>query len=317
MKRLINKPFAVMVLGVFALGFLVTTATTLTTFASQDETARISLVDNSSTKDLTMCVNGQKAVLQNSIYTLNPGKADIRIYTGKIEEKNGCDSDTIKHRKVFSSTQDLAANQTYEITVTGKAELVGVVKHNKTVLVDEKDLKDGKKPKSIVSWKSVTDSNVTRKDAFCVDKKIIKEDKPGSKQAVIEPGVHLFSFEYDQKGDMCNPILPLSEGHTLELSIGCKDGKYYEIGTKRDDDFGSAYYKGLNFTTKLSKKEQAEVTPLRPIESTPVPTNQPKLMPIPTTTVRSGGLDFGLIALSLFVISSGAYIVYRRKNIKI
>lgn len=316
MLKVMFKPFAVMVMGVFALTFLVSTATNINTFAATSDFAHITLTDNSSTKELNLCVNNSFVDLKNGEYAVNPGKTDIKIYYGKLDTKGTCDNKYIQFQRVFNVTVDLKAEQTYAITASGKAELTGVIKHYKTVLVKESEIDKDNENHSIISWKNVDKSDLTNKDRICVNKKIVKEDKLGSRQAVIKSGSYKFSFEYDQDGMLCNPILPLSEGHTLELEIGCKEGMLYELGVERDDDYSKAYYQGLSFNTKSNNKEEV-VAPVKPISSTPVTPTPSTLVPTQTVTVRSGGGNEWLAIPTLLSVGGIGFVTLKSKKLKI
>jgi hypothetical protein len=332
MSNSIYKLFVVMVSIPFTLIFLFSIIVLVPIFAS--ESATISLTDNSSTKNLSMCVNNQFVTLTNGVYTTVPGKQVIKVFYGDIEAGLGCDNQYIQFKKTFESSLDLKAGEMYTVTSTGKADLTGVIKHNKAILVSQTDLPNNKQSTSIISWKSVIESEVKNKNAICVNQKVLKEDNAGSKQISVDPGYYKVSFDYDQSGDLCNPILPESEGHTLILDIGCDCNAKYEITTKKDDDYAKAKYQGLNFATgSIEKQVEVIIPPVKPIPVVPKPTVpetsakpvpapvQPitpvKTAPIPTATVRSGGGD-NVVSLSILgsVLTGSLVYINKKKYLK-
>jgi hypothetical protein len=323
MLKSLFKPFVVMVTALFAMIFLVSTTVSLNIFAENSDSSTVILVDNSTTKDLNLCINNQFLALNNK-YPVIPGKNNIQVFYGKTDTASSCDNQYIQFKKVFESNVDLKAGQTYIISVTGKAELTGVIKHNKTVLISQTDILNMKKPGSIISWKTVDTADIKTKNAICVNKKIMAEDNAGSHQVTLEPGFYKVSFEYDQSGAICNPKLPDAEGHTLELDIGCECDAKYEISVKRDDDYNNAKYLGLNFATKMDEKVETAIPPIKPTPSEkilkPIATNPspaPITKPIPTTTVRSGGENNTLVmVLTILLFSGFLYSKIKTKQLK-
>jgi hypothetical protein len=334
MSKSIYKLFVVMVSVFFTVIFLVSTTISPSLFAAESDLAVISLVDNSSTKNLSTCINNQFVAFSSGKYSLPAGKQEIKVFYGDIEAGIGCNNQYIQFKKVFESSLDLKSGESYTITVTGKADLTGVIKHNKAVLVTQTELPNIKQSSSVISWKSVADAEVKNKNAICVNQKVLKEDNAGSKQISVDPGYYKVSFDYDQSGDLCNPILPESEGHSLILDIGCSCNAKYEINAKKDDDYAKAKYQGLNFATStVTKQLEAVIPPVKPIPVVgkpdvpdlpvkPVPTTNPppvvaKPAPVPTATVRSGGGDIlvSIVSLGSIFVVSVLYIT-KKKSLK-
>jgi hypothetical protein len=315
MLKFIFKPFAVMVMAFFAFIFLVSTVIPITSFASDDLQATIILADNSSTKDLILCINNKFAEPKNNQYPVSIGANNIKIFYNKLDKSNCNDSQTPK-TKVYELTQNLNTGDVFTLTVTGKAEFSGLIKHNKTVLLGESDLEFDNDVYGVLAWKNVNPTLTPNVSEICVNNKILKESKPGSKQAIVEPGFYRISFEYYSTDTNCTPILPDSEGHSLYLDIGCLDGKMYELATEKDDDYGKASIQGLSVVTKLDVKVKVKTTtptPITPLPApkplpepalTPIASSPPKVtpaIPVPVispavATTRSGGVEiFGTI----------------------
>lgn len=308
-----------MVLAFFAMIFLVSTSVSLPIFAVNSDFAHIILIDNSSTKDLSLCINNKFVSLNNNENSVNPGKIDIKVFYGKADLGVTCDSQDSQYKRVFESSPNLKYDQTFTIVASGKANLTGVINHNKTVLTKESDIPNMQEPTSIISWKGIDTSSVKNKNAVCLNKKILTEDKSNSREVTVKPGFYNISFEYDQSGDICNPILPKSEGHTLELNVGCECDKKYEITVQKDDDYAKAKYQGLSFNTQTSEKKLETFVPpvkLIPVISKP-PTPTPPAKIAPPATVRSGGANnIAMIVAVSSVAFTSIYFISKRKTIK-
>ncbi|MBC7472355.1 MAG: hypothetical protein H7196_03810 [candidate division SR1 bacterium] len=318
MSKFIFKPFVVMVLAFFVMIFLVSTTISLPTFAVNFDFAHIIVVDNTSTKDLNLCVNNKFVSLNNNEYSVNPGKTDIKVFFGKAELGVNCDNPYNQFKKVFEVNPDIGPDEIFTITASGKADLTAVINHNKTVLIKETEILNMQEPTSIISWKGIDKSSVKNKNEICLNNKVVMEDKVNSREITVRPGFYNISFEYDQSGDICNPVLPQSEDHTLELNIGCECDKKYEITVQRDDDYSKARYQGLSFNTQITEKKIETLIPpvkLIPVISKPIPPPATKI--IPSMTVRSGGGNnlFMIISfLSITIVS--ACFISKRKTIK-
>jgi hypothetical protein len=308
--------------------FFVSTFFSLSVLAVGLEGANVVLIDNSISKGISLCIDNQFVTPVNNQYSVSAGRVDIKGFYGDIESGLGCDNQYIQFKKVFEEVRDFKPGQTFTITATGKSDLVGLIKHNKAILLSQTDIVNSKQNGSTISWSSVTEPDVKNKNAICVNKKIIKEDKQGSKQIVVDPGYYKVSFDYDQSGELCNPILPDSEGDTLILDIGCNCSAKYEISTQKNDDYAKAKYQGLNFATNIVDKAEvilppvkplpvvtkpiAPETPIKPIISTkPAPEIKPS-----TSTVRSGGGD-NILSITMILLFAGlSFGVSKRKNLK-
>lgn len=332
MSKSLIKSFAVMTVGIFALGFLVTTAITKNIFAESSKLATISMVDNSTTKNLTLCINN---TFVTSPYSVNPGDISIKIYYGDLNGAKTCENSAKDIRNVYQETKTFVAGQTYTITVTGEAKLTGVTSNVKTVLLSTTDI-GGLTSK--VSWKN------TDKTGVCVGKFLTSEDKAGSKQADIIHGNRTLSLNYSNNGIFCKSLsTDPSQDLVLDIKCGCDGGKLYEIGIQGTEDHTNAHYSGLKFNTKLTDAvvvpnptPEPEPTPTpedeTPTDVTPLPTPEvPTPAPVKeqavpevaelaqaqTVTVRSGGNSAMFIAPMLLGLAAFAYFATKTKKIQI
>lgn len=340
MSKSMIKSFAVMAVGIFALGFLVTTAITKSIFAEGTKLATIVLEDKSNTKNLTLCVNN---AFVTSPYSVNPGDISIKLFYGDLKGATTCENSKKDIRSVYEETKSLTAGQTYTITATGEAKLTGVTSNVKTVLLSTTDI-GGLTSK--VSWKA------TDKAGVCVGKFLTTEDKAGSKQADIIHGIRTLSLNYSNNGIFCKSLsTDPSQDLVIDIKCGCDGGKLYEIGLQGTEDLTNAYYTGLKFNTKLddavvipptpeptpSPKEETptEVTPLpTPGVVTPQPEESPTSVPVKaeaveatpevaelaqaqTVTVRSGGNSAIFIAPMIAGLLAFAYFATKTKKLQI
>jgi hypothetical protein len=344
MSNTIIKSFAVMITGIFALGFLVTTATTPATFAEAAKQATITFEDKSTTKNISLCVNNTPAV---SGVKVNIGSINVKAFYNLSPV--ACDS---AKNKVFEITKDLTAGQTLQIVAEGTAAVTGVKETTKPVLLKTTDL-PGILSQNTVSFKAIANSNVKYKDAICMDGFLIKEDAPGSmKNKVIhsdEP--RNFSFDFTRNGAFCT-MSDSSPKLAIDIRCGCEGAKLYEIGFETNKDNSNISYNGLTFTTKIVEAPVVPVTPVTPtVPTTPTTPTVPTTPSVPvkpvtpvaptipsvvtpvasttptattapliaaqTATVRSGGSNVLLILPVLATFGLLSYIATKNKKFQI
>lgn len=323
MFNAIIKSFAVMALGIFTFGFLVTTATPNTFATTVAQQAIITFEDKSTTKNLSLCVNNSFA---STPFSVKPGSVNVKVYFGSLNGATTCDIGSIQKNKVFEITKDLTDGQTLQIVAEGTATLTGVKQTVKPVLLSTKDL-PGILSQNTVSWKAIAGSNVKYKDAICMDEFLIKEDSLGSmKSKVIHSDApRSFSFNFSRNGAFCTPS---DSGPKLAIDIkcGCEGAKLYEIGLETTTDDSNTSYTGLTFTTKIINAEVVPVTPVpqpkppvipvkpvTPVVATPVA----PLVQAQTVTVRSGGSNVFAVVSIILTIGSLAYFATKTKKFQI
>lgn len=344
MFNAIIKSFAVMAIGMFTFGFLVTTAT-LNTFATTvAQQSIITFEDKSTTKNLSVCVNN---TFVTTPFSTKPGSTNVKAYYGNLSGATTCDVASIQKNKVFEITKDLTDGQTLQIVAEGTATLTGSKQTVKPVLLSTTDL-PGILSQNTVSWKAIAGSSVKYKDAICMDEFLIKEDAIGSmKSKVIHSDVpRSFSFDFSRNGAFCTAS-DLSPKLDIDIHCGCEGAKLYEIGLETIIDNSNISYTGLIFTTKVINREVVPVLspkptptptpiPLKPVVPVPViPTSPvvaiapvksietaPSLASAPlaqaqTVTVRSGGSNIFVIVSIILTIGSLAYFATKTKKFQI
>jgi hypothetical protein len=334
MKKSMFKSFAVMAVGIFALGFLVTTAiTTKNIFAEGAKLAQVVLEDKSTTQNLSLCVNNS---FVSSPYSVTPGDVSIKVYYGDLKGATTCEKSKNDIRSVYEETKSLTAGQTYTITVKGAAELTGAVNSSKIVLLDSTPTE----PFSIVSWKSVPNAT-----GVCMDKFLYTEDAPGSKQAVVIHGNgRSFTFDYTANDVFCTPKSTNSNSNLkLDIKCGCDGARLYNLGIQGAVDNTNLHYTGLKFFSKTvdavkeTETPVVDVTPLpTPTVEEPTPTTEATPVAVPakaqdtpaapvvadlaaaqTVTVRSGGNSVLFIAPLIAGLAAFAYFATKTKKLSI
>jgi hypothetical protein len=357
----IIKSFAVMITGTFALGLLVNTAinanaltntititseteksTTIVNPTSPVSKAKINFVDNSTTKNLTLCVNGSFVTTGSEF---NPGNQIVKVYFDS-KSASTCDAIDLQKNKVFESSQLLSSGQTLTITAEGAASRATSTETIKPTLVSTSDL-PGILSQNTVSWKNIANSNVKYKDAICMDGFLIKEDAPGSMKNKVIHGdtARNFSFDFTRNGAFCTPSAT-SAKLAIDIKCGCEGAKLYELGFEKVIVNVNTDITGLTFKTKIIDAPVVPVTPEvkpptppvtpvvdtpkvvtkpvtppvvtpTPVASAPVVVKAPELAQAQTTTVRSGGSAVFLIALMSIALTSFAYLATKTKKIQI
>ena len=277
------KSFAVMITGVFALGFLVTTATTTPVSAQMSKQAQIAFQDNTTTKNLTACVNNQFANSGSGLYTATPGSVTVKIFYGDIKGAKTCDSADLEKAKVFEITKDIVALQTLEINASGTAELTTVKEVFKPTLISTTPLA-GFFDDNTVSWKALENSNVKYKDAVCMGNFLIKEDAPGSRKASVIHGNRTFTYDFTKNGDsFCTPTFSTPDTKlTLDIKCGCKGSNLFELGVETVKNI-TAQTSTLTFTTKLTDAPVIPDVPKPPTPPTPPVAPKPPVVPVTPT----------------------------------